>query len=310
VAELERSLEALIASTGDPRAGLFGPTSEVWQKNGEAIVFAGAGRAALLQLAHPAVAHAVDEFSITREDRLLRFRRTFHSVFAMVFGDLSTAVSVARTVGRLHERVHGVIRDDDAGPFFPRGTPYRADDPDAQLWVASTLFDSSAWVFERLVRPLTAEEQARWIAEYPRFTGLFGIPSQLVPSTWRDFVDYNRRMWASPILTVSRTGRALADVLCTPPSPSLAPFWRWYRSFTAGSLPDRIRQQFGFPWGAKERAAFAISLAALSGLHRSLPRRARMLPAYARALARVESRPESWFDRAVDHLLFGHPAKL
>ena len=303
--ELEASLEQIARSVEDPRGGLFGPSSEVWRKNGEAIVFAGAGRAALLQLAHPAVAQAVDEFSITRQDRLARFRRTFYYVFAMVFGDLQTALSMARKVHRMHQRVRGEIRDLDAGPRFPPGTPFYANDPESQLWVASTLFDSSAWVFERLVRPLSEMEKARWIADYPKFCGLFGIPPALVPSTWLDFESYNRRMWSSEILTVSSTARSLKEVLVRPPSAALAPFWEWYRSFTAGSLPPRIRAQYGFRFGLAERALFASSIRALRTLRRTLPARARTLPVYRRALARTKDRAPSRIDQAIDRLLFG-----
>ncbi len=309
-AELEASLEGLTREVSDPRAGLFGPRSEVWRRNGEAIVFAGAGRAALLQLAHPAVAQAVDELSITRLDRLARFRKTFYYVFAMVFGDLETALAMARAVHRLHQRVRGVIRDDDAGPCFPAGTPFFANEPAAQLWVASTLFDSSAWVFERLVRPLTDVEKGRWIAEYPRFCSLFGIPSALVPSTWLDFVAYNERMWRSDVLTVSRTARDLKDVLVRAPSPALAPLWRWYRLFTAGALPPRIREGYGFAWGRGEDAAFAASVRGLRALRRSIPTPLLKLPVYRRALARCSDRAESRLDRALDRWLFGELARL
>jgi uncharacterized protein (DUF2236 family) len=308
--ELEAALASIRQATPDPVAGLFGPTSEVWQKNGEAIMFAGAGRAALLQLAHPAVAQAVDQFSITRRDRLARFRKTFYYVFAMVFGELETALSMARAVHQMHARVHGEILDDDAGPSFPRGAPFFANEPEAQLWVASTLFDSSAWVYEKLVRPLTQIEKSRWMGEYPRFCSLFGIPTSLVPSTWLDFESYNHRMWRSDVLTVSRTARELKEVLIRPPSQALAPFWHWYGLFTAGCLPARIRSQYGFQWGVKERAIFLSSLGALRGLRRSLPARVRMLPVYRRAMARVDRRPPSLVDQAIDRLVFGELAHV
>jgi uncharacterized protein (DUF2236 family) len=306
--ELERALEWIAGDVRDPRAGLFGPSSEVWRKNGEAIVFAGAGRAALLQLAHPAVAQAVEEFSITRHDRLARFRKTFYYVFAMVFGDLETALSMARTVHRMHQRVRGRIRDDDAGPLFPSGTPFFANHPKTQLWVASTLFDSSAWVFERLVRPLTEVEKARWMGEYPRFCSLFGIPTSMVPSTFLDFQAYNARMWQSDVLTVGSTARSLKEVLVRAPSRALAPFWSWYAAFTAGSLPPRIRAQYGFAWGRTEEALFASSIRALRALRRAVPPPLRTLPVYRRALARCRDRAPSRIDQALERLFFGELA--
>jgi len=44
-------------------AGVFGPRSITWQVDREAAIFLGAGRALLLQLAHPWIAAAVEQHS-------------------------------------------------------------------------------------------------------------------------------------------------------------------------------------------------------------------------------------------------------
>src|SRR5262245_31878617 len=75
--ECASRLARLRAEVRDPRAGLFGPGSKVWEVNKEAISFLGGGRAALLQLAHPWVAWAIEHHSSTREDPVGRFQRTF-----------------------------------------------------------------------------------------------------------------------------------------------------------------------------------------------------------------------------------------
>src|SRR5258706_10449611 len=85
-ADLESHIEHLRAEVKDPKAGIYGPGSISWTIGKEAILFLGGGRAALLQLAHPAVAHAVDQHSATRNDPLGPFQRTFDNVFAMVSG--------------------------------------------------------------------------------------------------------------------------------------------------------------------------------------------------------------------------------
>src|SRR5689334_13517853 len=97
-ADLEASLEALRRQIADPRAGILGPRSIAWQIGGDLAVFLGGGRAALLQLAHPIVAYAIAQHSHTRADVAGRFRRTFQSVFAMVFGELDDALAAARRV--------------------------------------------------------------------------------------------------------------------------------------------------------------------------------------------------------------------
>src|SRR5262245_24603717 len=89
---LEERLASVRAAVADPVAGLFGPGSTTWEVSREASCFLGAGRAALLQLAHPHVSWAIQHHSKTRNDPAGRFRRTFFHVFRMVFGDLETVM--------------------------------------------------------------------------------------------------------------------------------------------------------------------------------------------------------------------------
>ena len=87
---------SLVRDVRDPRAGILGPDSIAWRVGGDLAVFLGGGRAALLQLAHPMVAYAIDHHSKTRADVLGRFQRTFRNVFAMVFGELDDALTSLR----------------------------------------------------------------------------------------------------------------------------------------------------------------------------------------------------------------------
>src|SRR5688572_12475751 len=107
--QLEAHLDKVQARVRDPRAGLFGPGSLVWNINREQSIFLAGGRAALLQEAHPYVAHGVDQHSLTRSDPQGRFERTFRNVYAMVFGDLESALKSARRVHTIHERIRGQI---------------------------------------------------------------------------------------------------------------------------------------------------------------------------------------------------------
>jgi uncharacterized protein (DUF2236 family) len=54
--DFERRLEIVRAAAAGPREGVYGPASVTWRVNREAAIFLGAGRALLLQLAHPWVA--------------------------------------------------------------------------------------------------------------------------------------------------------------------------------------------------------------------------------------------------------------
>ena len=60
---LESRLAALQGVATDPVLGLFGPASMTWQVSRESLCFLGAGRALLLQLAHPWVAQAIEDLN-------------------------------------------------------------------------------------------------------------------------------------------------------------------------------------------------------------------------------------------------------
>jgi hypothetical protein len=64
----------------------------MWQLAREQAIFLGAGRALLLQLAHPWVSTGICEHSRTLADPIDRFHRTFNVIFTMVFGSLNQAL--------------------------------------------------------------------------------------------------------------------------------------------------------------------------------------------------------------------------
>src|ERR1700730_17044362 len=90
--------------TSDPRGGIFGRSSLSWRVNRESALFLAAGRAALLQLAHPWVAAALDQHSNLRTDPLGRFHNTFRVVFTMIFGTLEQALAASGYLYQLHTR--------------------------------------------------------------------------------------------------------------------------------------------------------------------------------------------------------------
>src|SRR5258708_40260467 len=79
-------LASLDQLPGEPLHGFFGPGSVTWQVNRESAVFLGAGRAALLQLAHPWVAAALAQHSNLLHDAVGRFHSTFRVIYTMLFG--------------------------------------------------------------------------------------------------------------------------------------------------------------------------------------------------------------------------------
>jgi uncharacterized protein (DUF2236 family) len=100
--DLEEQLATVRALAPRGAEGVFGPASVTWQIDREAAIFLGAGRALLLQLAHPWVAAAIFEHSRTFTDPIGRFHRTFEVVFSLVFGALDQAFAAARRLHRRH----------------------------------------------------------------------------------------------------------------------------------------------------------------------------------------------------------------
>ncbi|HVS66114.1 MAG TPA: oxygenase MpaB family protein [Thermoanaerobaculia bacterium] len=283
--DLERSLLHLRAGVDEPRKGLYGPDSKLWEVNREAVLFLGGGRAALLQLAHPSVADAIAAHSKTEADPWGRFRRTFRNVFAMVYGDLDAAFDAARRVHRVHQRITGRLAE-DLGEHRA-GDPYQANDPEALRWVHATLWDTSVLVFELIVRPLAAEEKAVYYQETRRFAALFGIEDDHLPRTWEEFLESNRSMWRSGRLGVGRAARETGAFLFCPRSPFSRPLMSWLQTMTAGLMPEPLRSDFGLRWGPGEQRLFERSIGLLRRSNRFLPRRLRYVPAYHTALRRL-----------------------
>jgi uncharacterized protein (DUF2236 family) len=286
---LEGRLAQLRAEVRDPRAGIFGPGSRIWEINKHSISFLGAGRAALLQLAHPWVAWGIEQHSRTRDDPFGRFQRTFFHVFRMVYGDLDTALRAARAVHRIHERVTGAIGA-GAGPFAA-GSRYLANDPDALLWVHATLWDTSLLCFEKVVRPLAPGEREAYYQETRRFAWLFGIPDEVLPATASDFSDYVQGMLASDVLTVTEPAARMARFLLEPLLPGTGALLRRYAEITAWLLPERLAEGFGLERGGDAgRRRSEAALRRLRGAWPHLPRRLRYLPAYVEARRRLAGR--------------------
>ena len=309
---LEGELSRLESVVAEPRAGLFGPGSRFWEINRHSIVFLGAGRAALLQLAHPWVAQAIHDHSRALVDPVGRFNRTFLRVFAMVYGDLDRALHAARRVHHVHETVYGTLSE-RAGAFA-LGSPYRARDIDALLWVHATLWDTAVAMYESVLGPLDEAVLDAYYDESRRFAALFGIPDAALPACWTDFQAYNRDMWQSDRLVVTETAAGVARALFRPLHPTLGPVFRWYRVLTASFLPDRIRAGFGLEYGpAQERLARA-SLEWIRRSHRFWPRRLRYLPAYIEAERRASGTTTrdpigEWINRALVAAVGGPPGR-
>ena len=299
--ELEVSLSELCTHVRDPRAGILGPDSLAWRLGGDLAVFIGGGRAALLQLAHPMVAHAIDHHSKTRTDVVGRFQRTFRNVFAMVFGELDDALRAARRVHAIHTRITGELTD--VSPRWPAGTRYHANDADALRWVHATLVDTTIVVRERLDGTLPLATKDRYIAELNRFAALFGIPKPLLANTWTEHADYMRSMIETDMLCVSPSAREMGQFLFGRGLPIDQPsLGRVGEAVSATLLPPHLSRAFGL---RASPLSVRAGLAAFRTLYRQLPRKFVEIPARSEAQRRLVGQPPSRFSAWTERQLFG-----
>lgn len=287
--DLEAGLARAVAGAPSPIVGLFGPDSPIWQVQREALVFLGAGRAMLLQTAHPWVAQGVLRQSRALSDPIGRFHRTFTMMFSMVYGSTEQACTRARQLHRIHSAIAGPM-EETVGPFAA-GSAYRANDMDALLWVHATLWDSSVRMHEAVMGPMDPAFRDAYYAETRRFAGLFGIPEEVVPQDWPAFQDYVDDMLASDILSIGQAGHTIAQSLMAGKGASWWPGTPyWYRCLTAQALPAHLRDGFGLPFGPKEAARADLSWSRIHRLYPKVPSRLRHVPAYQEALGRIAGR--------------------
>src|SRR5512146_59063 len=175
------------ASSGDP--GLFGPGSEAWRLDREAVLLLGAGpRALLLQIAHPLVAAGVAEHSDFRADPWARLSGTLRSYLRLVYGTADAARGELRRLNELHRGVRGDVLEPAAR--HRHGARYSALDPALALWVHATLVDSTIAAYHAWLEPLSRERRVRYYAETLPVGRAFGIPAADLPPDLDAFEDY------------------------------------------------------------------------------------------------------------------------
>lgn len=256
-----------------PDPGLYGPQSEAWRLNREAMLLLGAGpRALLLQLAHPMVAAGVAEHSDFRTDPWARLAGTLRSYLTIVYGTTPTARAEIRRLNTLHRDI--------------TGPGYAAHDPDLSLWVHATLVDSTIVVNDAWAGPLPRARAARFYDETRPIGRAFGIAERDLPRDLDAFEAYLAAQLApgGPV-RVGETARDLAGAILHPPLPGLLAraglhprLYDWTLWPAIGLLPEPIREAYGFRWGSLERATAAWLVAGWRAWVPRLPAAFRQMP--------------------------------
>lgn len=303
-ADVDSLLEQIQKNSGDPRAGIFGPQSLSWKINREAAVFLGAGRAALLQLAHPWVATALEQHSTTLSNPIGRFHNTFRVIYTMVFGAQGQVFAAARHMHALHTRINGELPDAAAG--YHAGTHYEANERDALRWVYATLVESAVLAYDFALPPLTAAERDRYYAESKWMAALFGVAPDELPTDWSAFEVYNRDMWTSNALGVTAKSRFMAHRLLRGSGSWVHPPG-WYRALTALWMPDRLREEFQLNFGPEEERAVARARRWIPIAYGRLPTAVRHVGAYREAQARLAGKRPGVLAHASNRFWMGQP---
>ncbi len=233
------------------------------------MLIAGGGRALLLQLANPAIGHAIARHSSFANGPIDRLRHTLGYLYTITYGTPAQVAAVRERVNRRHAPVKS----------SPGAAPaYDASDAALQLWVAATLYDTSMLVQERLIGTLSEPDADRVYADYAATGTALQVPPELWPADRAAFAEY----WRSQLsgLRVDATTLGVAEALLY---PRTGPLWLRLamplaRLVTAGLLPASIRNQFRFAWGPRRQRRFELAVAGIRAVNRVLPRRLRQWP--------------------------------
>lgn len=226
----------------------------------EPAVMLGAGRALLLQVAHPKVAQGVADHSDLRHRPLDRLFGTLDFLTIVTFGTPEEAERMGRAIRRTHERI--------------TGPGYSGNDPALQVWVNATLIDAALYVYERVLRAPSGDLAAAYVDQARHVADVLGCPPGAQPADIAAFRRYMDEMIST--LEVTDTGReVMRAVLWSRRLRWLAPALWVNRFVTTGLLPERIREQYGLPWSdRKDRLLWSLLRLYAFG-YRLVPRRLR-----------------------------------
>lgn len=208
----------------------------------EAVLLAGAGRAVLLQLANPAVGHGVARHSAFATEPMRRLHGTLTYIYALTNGTEAQRELVKRRVDSAHAPVRSGPAADGSHPA------YSAFDPQLQLWVAATLYESGMGMYDRFFPALDEETAELIYRQYGVLGSALQMPEGLWPDNRADFQTY----WDDAVagLRIDDAARHVAEVLLEAKN---APWWLRVgmplaRFVTIGLLPDTVRRGFGYTW--------------------------------------------------------------
>lgn len=182
--------------------GLFGPDSPTWKVWSSPTALIAFQRSIIVESFDPFLAAAVHQQNGVRYDATRRFDRTIQYFLTVACGDSRAAVEASEILMRVHARAQGIE------PVS--GRPYSANDPESQLWIHITGWQSNLLCYERYGGgPLAPAEEQRYWAECAVAAELQTCNPADVPRTRAQVREYYAAM--RPRLALSESARVLID---------------------------------------------------------------------------------------------------
>ena len=244
----------------------------------EGILLAGGGRAILLQIANPKVGYGVAAHSAFSTRPTARLVNTVTYAYSTVFATPDELEEVVGRVNRAHAPVRSGLAGSPESAVVPASASYSAFDPNDQLWVAATLYQTATTVYEKTFGALSPSDAEDVYQRYAVLGSALQMSAELWPADVAAFGTY----WSAAVarLDVTDAARQVAQDLLY---PRTAPLWLRLamptaRLLTVGLLDDDLRRQFVLAWSTRSQRRFDRLFGILAVVYPRLPRRLRHLP--------------------------------
>jgi uncharacterized protein (DUF2236 family) len=239
--------------------GFFGPGSPTWKVWTGPTAILAFQRSIIVETFDPFLAAAVEEQNGVRYDGPGRFDRTISYFLTVAVADGRTAVEASELLMKVHARAEGVE------PLS--GKPYSANDPETQLWIHVTGWQSNLLCYERYgPGPLTPEEEKRYWQECAIAAELQTCDPADVPRSREEVREYYAAVRSR--LCMSEHAKNLVHYfLRTPAKGGRGGLWfgsRMMSTAVIATIPRWMRELGGFDHSAAlDRAVVPAARAAV-----------------------------------------------
>jgi uncharacterized protein (DUF2236 family) len=277
----EKLLKNLSFYCKDETEGFFGPESITWKMYREPYILLGSSRALLLQIAHPAIADGVKNYSNFQKKMAGRAHRTFTSMIRIWFGDKNTAINSAKRLYNIHSMIRGtaVWEIEDETIY----KPYCAADPDLLFWVLATMIDTTLVVIEKINGTIPSEEKNQFFEESKITAQLMGIPLEDYPKNLESFYQHYYSIIDDKTLCVGKAGIEISKAIFNLPYP----IRKFLQLIAGGFLPLKISHQFGLSMNKFSTLIFNLVVFISKLNYKLMPAFLRYAPAFHQANYRI-----------------------